>query len=118
MDILDAGTVVISALDFVTFVVSKIPLSNILSIVSGFTHAGIPFVRMTFSNPSLQITSCTETPSAICFLGESMYALIGMINENIKKNVIPRTIFLLIITSIVYFDFYFKLSLIKRTFLL
>jgi hypothetical protein len=42
----------------------------------------------------------------------------GIITENIKKNDIPRTNFFLIITSTVYFDFYFKLSLIKRTFLL
>ena len=115
---LDAGTVTISVLDFFNFVVDKIPLSYIFSAVSGFTHAGIPFVRITNSNSPLQMISCAKTPSCICFLGESIFALIGMINENIKKNVIPRTIFLLIVTSIVYFDFYFELSLINGTFLL
>ena len=117
MDILDAGIVTISALDFVTFVVDKIPLSNILSTVSSFTHADIPFVRITNSNSPLHVISCAKTPFSICFNGDSIVALTGRINDTIKKNDIPRTVFLFI-TSTVCFNFYFKLSLIKRTLLL
>ena len=105
MDILDAGTVVISKSDFIIFVSSKIHLSCILSAVSGFTHAGIPFIRTTNSNPSLHSMFSGEIPSFICFIGDSVSAFMGKINENIKKNVIPRIIFLLIttITIILFF---------------
>ena len=82
---LDAGTVVILKSDFIIFVFTKIPLSCILSAVSGFTHAGIPFIRITNSNPSLQSMFSGEIPSFICFIGDSVSAFMGKINENIKK---------------------------------
>ena len=84
------------------------PLFCILSDVSDFTQAGIPFVRITNSNPFLQRISSAEIPIFICFLGDSMSASMGRMKENIKKNPNPKTIFLFIITSIIISIFYFK----------
>ncbi len=67
-----------------------------MSTVSGFTQDGIPFVRITNSNPSLQITSSAEIPVFICFLGDSTSALMGRMKENIKKILILKLFFYLL----------------------
>ena len=79
-----------------------------MSTVSGFTQADIPFVRITNSNPFLHRISSAEIPIFICFLGDSISALMGRMKENIKKNPTPKTIFLFIITSMIISIFYFK----------
>jgi hypothetical protein len=76
--------------------------------VSGFTQDGIPFVRITNSNPFLQIMSSAEIPIFICSLGVSISALMGRIKDNIKKNPTTGTIFLFIIMSKLISIFYFK----------